>query len=172
MSRRCANQQRVSARRRRAFTLVEMVTALASATILTAGLASTMLIAVRASNPANTPAAGMLQALGCMADMAAEVQYALTVTEYTATAITVTVPDRTDANTNPETIRYAWSGVAGAPVTRSYNGGAAVSVVPSVQSFTLEYSPSAAAADFVTVRIRTTTSTRTTVETSFALVNR
>jgi hypothetical protein len=107
-----------------------------------------------------------------MADMAAEVQYALTVTEYTATAITVTVPDRTDANTNPETIRYAWSGVAGAPVTRSYNGGAAVSVVPSVQSFTLEYSPSAAAADFVTVRIRTTTSTRTTVETSFALVNR
>jgi hypothetical protein len=158
--------------RRAAFTLVEMVTALVSASILTAGLASTMFVALRASNPANTPAASMLQALNGMADMAADLQYALTVTEYTANAITVTVPDRTDANTTPETIRYAWSGVAGAAVTRSYNGGAAVNVVPSVQSFTLEYSPTAAAADFVTVRIRTTASTRSTVETSFALVNR
>jgi type II secretory pathway pseudopilin PulG len=165
--------RRVAAeKRRQAFTLVEMVTALASAAILSAGLVSTMLIALRASNPANTPAAGMLQALGCMADMAAELQYAVAVTEYTANAITVTVPDRTDANATPETIRYAWSGTAGAPVTRSYNGAAAVNVIPSVQSFALEYSPTAAAADFVTVRIRTTASTRSIVETSFALVNR
>ncbi len=154
-----------------AFTLVELVAAMASAAILVAGMASTMFVALRASNPATTPAAGMLAALTCMSEMSAELQYATALTESTANALTATVPDRTDANATPETIRYAWSGVAGQPLTRSYNGGTAVNVIPSVQSFTVAYYPSAAAAEYVTVRIQPTTSTRSVVETSISLLN-
>jgi type II secretory pathway pseudopilin PulG len=156
---------------RGAFTLVELVASMAGASILVAGMASTMFVALRASNPTNTPAAGMLTALSCMSDMSAELQYARVITESTANAITATVPDRTDADATPETVRYAWSGVAGQPLTRRYNGGTVVNVIPSVQSFTVEYFPSAAAAEYVTVRIQATTSTRSVVETSISLLN-
>jgi type II secretory pathway pseudopilin PulG len=156
---------------RRAFTLVELVASMAGASILVAGMASTMFVALRASDPTNTPAAGMLTALTCMSDMSAELQYAQAVTESTANAITATVPDRSDPGAAPETIRYAWSGVAGQPLTRRYNNGTVVNVVPSVQSFTVEYYPSAATPEYVTVRIQATTSTRSVVETSINLLN-
>jgi hypothetical protein len=160
-----------SSRSRRGFTLVELATSTGAAAILVAGMASTMSVALRASNPANTPAAGMLTALTCLSDMSAELQYAQAVTESTASAITATVPDRSDADAASETIRYAWSGVAGQPLTRRYNGGTVINVVPSVQSFTAEYYPSAAAAEYVTVRIQLTASTRSIVETSIPLLN-
>ena len=130
-----------------------------------------MFVALRASNPATTPAASMLEALSCMSDMSAELQYALAVTESTANALTVTVPDRSDADALPETIRYAWSGVAGQPLTRQLNGGAVLGVIASVRSFTVEYFPSAAAPETITVRIQPTTSSRSTVETSIGLLN-
>ncbi len=156
---------------RRAFTLVELVTSMAAASALLAGIASTLFVALRASNPASTPAASMLQALSCMADAAAELQYAQAVTESTARSITATVPDRADVDTAPEIVRYAWSGVAGDPLTRTYNGGTAARVIPSVQSFAIEYFPSAIAPKYVTVRIQPTTGTRSVVETSISLLN-
>jgi type II secretory pathway pseudopilin PulG len=156
---------------RNAFTLVELVASMAGASILVAGMASTMFVALRASNPANTPAAGMLTALTCMSEMSAELQYATAVTESTANAITTEVPDRSDADALRETVRYAWSGVTGQPLTRRYNNGTVVNVIPSVQSFTVEYFPSAAAPEYITVRIQATSSTRSVVETSIHLLN-
>lgn len=136
-----------------------------------AGIASTMFIALRASDPSNTPAAEMLEALACLADVSADVQYALSASETGATAITVTVPDRSDADATPETIRYAWSGTAGAPLTRQYNGGTAETVLARVHAFQLTYVPSAAAAKYVVVEVQPTASVRSFVETSAALWN-
>ena len=67
-----------------------------------------------------------------------ELAVATTVTERTANSITFTVPDR-NGDASPETIRYAWSGVAGAPLTRSYNGSTAVTVAQNVYYFNLDY---------------------------------
>jgi hypothetical protein len=146
---------------------------MAAASILVAGMASTMFVALRASNPSQTPAAGMLTALSCMSDMSAELQYALSVTISTPPrTIEVVVPDRSDVDAANETVRYAWSGVAGQPLTRQFNGGTVVSVIPSVQSFTVEPFPAAPATpEYVTVRIQPTTSTRSAVETSISLLN-
>jgi hypothetical protein len=157
--------------RRSGFTLIELVASLAGAAALVAAMGATMGIALRASDPAQTPAAGIVETSQSLADLATEVQYALTLTEATATAITVTVPDRNDADANAETIRYAWSGVAGAPVTRQYNGGTAVSVAPNVGSFAIDYRPSAAAPKYLTVRVRRAADTRTTVETALPMLN-
>lgn len=146
---------------------------MAAASILVAGMASTMFVALKASNPASTPAAGMLTALSCMADMSAELQYATVVTiSGSQRGIEVTVPDRSDADTADETIRYAWSGVAGDPLTRQFNSGSVVNVIPSVQALSVVPYPAAPEPpEYITVRIRPTTSTRSVVETSIALLN-
>ena len=63
---------------------------------------------------------------------------ALTVTERTATSITFTVADRTGDGI-PDQIRYAWSGVAGDPLTRQVNGATPVVVARNVTKFGLSY---------------------------------
>ena len=70
--------------------------------------------------------------------MSTELAGALHITERTATAITFTVADR-NGDGSPERIRYAWSGVVGAPLTRQYNGGGVVDVLADVQTFELGY---------------------------------
>src|SRR5262249_36485794 len=44
-----------------------------------------------------------------------------------------------NGDANPETVRYAWSGIPGDPLTRSYNGGAPVNVAVGVNAFALTY---------------------------------
>jgi hypothetical protein len=39
----------------------------------------------------------------------------------------------------PETIRYAWSGAVGTPLTRQYNGGTLVYILTDVRQFSLTY---------------------------------
>lgn len=156
---------------RRGHTLVELVASLASAGVLMAGIASTLFTAMRASNPANTPAADLLVGAECVAEIAAELQYAQAISSTSSRALTATVPDRNDADVSVETIRYAWSGVAGEPLTRTYNGVPA-NVVDGVRSFAIEYFPSTSAAEWITVRIQRTANASTTVETSFPILNR
>jgi prepilin-type N-terminal cleavage/methylation domain-containing protein len=67
---------------------------------------------------------------------ASEHRMALTVTERTPTAITFTVADR-DGDGAPETIRYAWSGKSGDPLTRQVNGAAPVVIARDVRKFSL-----------------------------------
>ncbi len=153
------------------FTLIELIVSLATASMLIVGLSSSMFIALRASNTSNTPVANTFAGLVRLSDMAAELQYTLTISEQTATAITVTVPDRNDADTNPETIRYAWSGTAGDPVTRQYNGGTVANVVEDVHDFGVQYYQPAAVVEYITIGIQVTSDSQTSVETSIPLLN-
>jgi hypothetical protein len=52
--------------------------------------------------------------------------------------IEFSVADR-DGDEVPETIRYAWSGTGGTPLTRQYNGGTVVSILTDVRQFSLTY---------------------------------
>ncbi|MCC6494333.1 MAG: hypothetical protein IT424_15080 [Pirellulales bacterium] len=156
---------------RRGLTMVELVASMVSAAALTAGLSSTMFIALRASDPSYTHAAPMLETSACLADMAADLQYATAVTEATATSITVVVPDRNDADALPETIRYVFTSPAGGPLVRQINGGAFAAILPSVNSATIRYYPSAGAPRTISVTIQRATSVASTVHTAIPLVN-
>jgi len=118
-------------------TLVEVVVAIAITSILLAGMASALLIASRAADPVG-PTNTVLATSMAAHDILGELRFAIAFTERTATAVEFTVADR-NGDEAPETIRYAWSGTAGDPLTRQYNGGTAVNVVENVQEFQLDY---------------------------------
>lgn len=128
---------------RRCFTLTEVVLAMTIMTILMGGMASAVLIAshaLPADNDASQKTASGLDAVhGLVADLAT----ALTVTEATSTSIEFTVPDRGHGAAGEETIRYAWSGTSGSPLTREYNGAAPVTLCDDIQALSLQYSLSA-----------------------------
>jgi len=123
---------------RRGFTLIEMVVAVAVMSVIMLGVGSAMIIAGRAMPDAANPAAAAITAGRALQQIATELQYAVAVNENSATAIEFTVADRTNDDV-PETIRYAWSGTPGDPLTRQYNAGAVVEMLGSVQDFALSY---------------------------------
>jgi hypothetical protein len=95
-------------------TLLETVAAVAVTSIILLGIGSAMLLAGRALPDTRNS------------------------TAQTVAGIEFTVADRS-GDTNPEVIRYEWSGTAGAPLTRRYNAGASVEVLANVQDFSLTY---------------------------------
>lgn len=120
----------------RAFTLVEMVISLVIVSILMVGMGGALLMSSQALPGEDGQAARITAAAEVADQIASELAYAITVTELTPTAITFTVADR-DADSDPETIRYAWSATAGDPLTRRYNGGTTVTVAENVHGLTL-----------------------------------
>jgi prepilin-type N-terminal cleavage/methylation domain-containing protein len=127
------------ARRRgaRAYTLMEVLISISILSVIMAGSTSAIVMALggidgSAGNAVRARAAGETLDL-----VTADLQVATGFTERTATSVTVTVPDR-NGDGQPETIRYAWSGQAGAPLTRSVNGGAAESLADNVTYFNVD----------------------------------
>ena len=124
--------------RDRGLTLLEMVVTLAITSLIVAGIGSVMMIAGKAL-PQDAGAARQVADAGRVADrIASELRYAVSFSEWTGSAVTFTVADR-DNDAVPETIRYAWSGTPGDPLTRRYNGGNAIVVLDNVRQFTLGY---------------------------------
>jgi len=118
-------------------TLVEMVAALAIVSILALGVGSAMLVASRAVDPDNRPRATHAAAQAA-ARLIRELEFATAFTERTTHAVTFTVADR-DGDAAEETIRYAWSGETGDPLTRALNGGTAVALLDDVRQCDLAY---------------------------------
>lgn len=168
----CAVQTIESIRRRRGFTLFELIASLAAASVLMIGLSSSLYIAVQAVDVSDSPSAAVLEGQAVLVDMHADLQYALTASETAANAITVTIPDRDDADTSPETIRYAWSGTVGDPLTRQFNGGVAVVVAPNVNDLKLDYWPATNAVDYIKIELRLANDPNTLLLTTIELVNR
>lgn len=127
-----------SAKSRRGHTLAEMVMAMASATVLMAGLGGAVVVASRAFRPETGATYSRTNAALSEHDLLANLRLATGFTERTDKAATFTVPDR-DGDGNPETLRYAWSGTTGDPLTLSYNGGAPLPVASDVRAFSLAY---------------------------------
>ncbi len=128
----------INGSRQDGFTLVEVTISMAVATVLMGGLASGLVIASRAIPDSQSALSKTVVAYHSAQQIAGELYCATSFTERTPTAITFRVADR-DNNLSPETIRYAWSGTPGDPLTRKYNAGAVVTVVQDVQEFDLSY---------------------------------
>ena len=124
--------------RRSGFTLIELVASMAIGFLLLGGMASAILIASHALPGRNTTTDAILRASDVVEQIAGELHCAVTFTQRSATIVEMNVPDR-NADLAPETIRYAWSGTRGDPLTRQYNGGTVVNVAEDVQEFQLDY---------------------------------
>ncbi len=107
-------------RRRNGFTLIEMAVSLSIMSVVMLGLGSTVLIATNAANTGSSTNGKTADAGEVVQRITADLQFAKSFIEREQTAITFTVPDRT-GDTVDETLRYAWSGIAGDPLTFEYN---------------------------------------------------
>jgi len=125
-------------KRRRGFTLLEVIVATAVFSVLLVGLGSAVMLACRAVPDGKSYSSSVLSAGRAADQIAADVSYATSVSTHTATEMVLTLPDR-NGDASPETIRYFWSGTAGDPLLRQFNGGSAVPVAEHVQEFQLGY---------------------------------
>lgn len=125
------------ARMRCGFSLVELVLSMGMMSVLLMGITSAILIASKALPDPKSPVVSQALVTSALDQLNTDLMLATAITEITPTAITVTVADRGHGSSGPETIRWAWSGTAGDPLTRQYNGTGAKTVVPSVSAFAL-----------------------------------
>ncbi|MCM2374807.1 hypothetical protein [Aporhodopirellula aestuarii] len=152
-------------------TLVELIVSLAGASVLMLGLSSTLFIALKITDPSSTPTSATLEGNDALTEFLSDIEFAISFSEQTASAVTFTVPDR-NGDTLAETIRYVWSGTQGDPLTRQYNGGTASVLVENVHDFGLDYFQPDSAVEYVTVRIRVTDNSQASIETSIPVLNR
>lgn len=120
----------------RGFTLVELVAALGITTILLVAIASTVMVATNALPQTTDAFSGPMNAGRVVDQMTGELESALLVLSQSPTSITFTVPPR-NGDTAPEKITYSWAGPSGAPLMRQYNSGTPVSLIDSVDQFSL-----------------------------------
>jgi hypothetical protein len=118
------------------FTLIEIIVELVSSTVLVAGLSSAIYISSQALDLDSSTSRQSTIASEVLGEVTADLALARSFSERTATAVTFAVPDR-DGDLEPETIRYAWSGTPGDPLTYQYNGGTELTIATDVQSLDL-----------------------------------
>lgn len=157
--------------RRAGFTFVELLVSILASSILLVGLNAALFVSLKASDTSLTPVRATNEGLGLLAEISADLQFAIGVTEATATSISIVVPDR-DADSYPETIRYAWSGTIGAPLTRTFNSGAETEIVDDVHSLYFTYLKTGSLTRHVSVRLQIGPDARAAVETGVGLLNR
>lgn len=117
------------------FTLVELVISSALLTVLLLAGAATASLVRRAGMSASGDSTLSLAA--AMSTLRRDIECATSITGLNARTITLVVPDR-NGDSNPETITYLWSGIAGTPLTCSTNSAGAITLVASMQSFALD----------------------------------
>ncbi|MDB5385550.1 MAG: hypothetical protein JWM11_1196 [Planctomycetaceae bacterium] len=122
--------------RRGGSTLLELLLAVSIAGVVAAGIQSSIFVAMKSLPSSTGIAQSSIQSGRTIDQIATELESAIYITEHTATTLGFTLPDRTGDGI-PERVRYAWTGVAGGPLTRQYNGGTVVTLAPSANLFTL-----------------------------------
>lgn len=138
MKSRNRRRPRSSDARRVAVTLVELVVSAAAMAVLMLGMSSAILLASRALPENGAEFGGVIDASDVLAQLSSELATATAVVGRGDDEITFEVVDR-DGDADPETIAYAWSGVAGDPLTRRVNKGDVHTVLENVQKFELTY---------------------------------
>ena len=119
-------------------TLVELMTSMAIISVLMGAMGSAVFLATKALPGSDSTVADTFDAAQVSNDIATELRYAITFTQRLPNTVEFTVADRNN-DLVAETIRYAWSGTPGDPLTRQYNGGTVVNVIDSAQQFDLTY---------------------------------
>jgi hypothetical protein len=130
------------------------------ASILVGGMASAIMLASKAVPDQDDGVEIVTEATAGLERISADLATATRITLYASNRIVFEVPDR-DTDGNPEQIAYRWSGTAGDPLQRRYNGGSNIIVVPDVSSFNIGFS---------TITVTTETSPESKSETSASVL--
>ena len=109
------------------FTLMELVTSLAIVGVLMGGMSAAVMISMQAIPDSKSTVTRLLQGGEITQQILTELREAKYFTERGANAVAFTVADRS-GDGSPESIRYAWSGTPGDPLTRQYNHGSVVEI--------------------------------------------
>lgn len=118
--------------------LAEVVVALAISSLLMVAVGSAVVMASHALPSRSSPTRAGIDGGRALQHMAAELETALYMIEREDRAVSFTVPDR-DGDGRAEVVRYTWSGTAGDPLERQFNGGPRVAVLDAVGQFHLTY---------------------------------
>ena len=132
-------RSRKHAIRRAGFSLAELTVSMGVMIMLMGGLVSAVVVASRAIPDPRSATAATRNGYLTADQIASDLFCATSFSERTATAVAFTVPDRDHGAAGPETIRYAWSGTPGDPLTYEYNGATAADLIPDVYEFDLSY---------------------------------
>lgn len=119
---------------RRAMSLVETMTSITILAIVLGAMTSAVVVASRAMPGRNDRIEAVTQGARVADRILADLAYARSITLTGTSTLTAVVPDR-DADTLDETIVYAWSGVKGGALTRTYNNGQPALVATGVWDF-------------------------------------
>lgn len=117
---------------RRAFTLVELVLACALLAILLAAGRGAIFLASKSAR--SVPADQSVTLSAALNQVSADILGSTQIFELSQNSIGLVVPDR-NGDGEDESIKYSWSGTAGAPLLRTQNSGNAEAIVASLQSF-------------------------------------
>lgn len=124
----------------RGISLLELITSLASAAVLFAGLATAVAFSIRAGDPSSGTFHNSYDAAKASLQITRELQSATGFNSAVcnSTRVEFTVPD-INGDGSPDTIRYSWGGSAGNALMRTFNGGTAQTFLPDVNAFSLRY---------------------------------
>lgn len=129
--------RRALGRRSAGYTLVELLLATASASVLVVGLTSSLYVASRALDLDDSAVVERTRDGRALAQMMEDIGEALAFSERAPTAITFTVPDRTGDGV-PDEIRYATTGSYGTELTYTFNGST-TTLVDGLQGVTFDF---------------------------------
>lgn len=127
----------------RAFSIIELVVGMAAMSVLVLGTSSAIILSSRALPTPTGKLQRTKDTRAALDQVHAELALAVEITELTATTIAFTVADRGHGDPGSETIRYSWSGTAGQPLYREYNGGDKAILSNGVTRFALTSTPGA-----------------------------
>jgi hypothetical protein len=132
--------QRSPCAARRGLALLDVVVSAAVSAVLFAGMASAVMLSLRAGDVSVGTHQRSRDAASAVLAVTRELQHATAFNSSygSATRVEFTIPDQT-GDGNPETVRYSWSGVAGEPLYRTFNGGTAEETLKNVHVFNLKY---------------------------------
>lgn len=109
----------------RGYTLIELIVATASASVLMVGLSSALFVSVRALEMDNGATLQQCRAEHALSRLMADLGEATRFETATTTTLSFYVPDRNDDGLE-ELIGYSWSGVAGDPLMHAQSGRTAI----------------------------------------------
>lgn len=119
-------------------TLLEMLLSLVLLSIVMASVGSAVMFASQAVPDETRPIGSLLADSQMLSRIAEDLSVAQYVIEQADHAVTIVVSDRTGDDV-PDRIRYAWTGVAGDPLTYQLNEGGEVDLIQAIEYFDLSY---------------------------------
>ncbi len=114
------------------YTLVEVLVSSVSMGVLMIGITGAVLLATQAVDDSAKTSGCIRNVTSAMDEFVRDVRCASSITELSGGAMSFIVPDR-NGDGLEEKIRYAWSGVVGAPLTRQINDANAAPILSEVR---------------------------------------